>query len=357
MTNTSSRVSVEMIEIEPTQLDPEKARITEFSNIIDNLTGVEQLDYYIDFDSDRPIDDAIKRFVTYDDTKKPVLLFDPSLGDFDGYKGGVKFSPRTTRGGKKSNHGVFFGDLGLENDRVISVAVKPHEYNAKTSCLQDFYNNAAIKKMAIESLQPVGILLTNENIAYSLTVLDESLQTFDGIDWSDFYPNLVENPGMVEMWDQVARQAALLHSIGSIAHNDLATRNIACTTYGAVFFIDWEKSSVSATTPRDAEVRYSYSRADLSCLLESMCRPMHDNFKSGVGIFYNKPDDWWQGFRDIVFDQYCSDRLEYASQGSHHSQTLADVKDELMALKQSLKEDVVMYKKICDDIPLPAVGS
>ena len=119
----------------------------------------------------------------------------------------------------------------------------------------------------------------------------------------------------------------------------MAVRNIAQRPdNGGVFFIDWEKSRISAAQPRDAEVRYNNSFTDLKELIESMARPSEGQappgeLKVGIGLLRGSLEQQWAGWEQLVFNEYRALRLEYADEKS-----LRDVQDEMIELESSLRQ-------------------
>ncbi len=338
--------------------DIERGRVQEFEQIINNIAGSALVQTELDFKDRVPVKSAVDRFMTYEFTGKSELYIDSSLRHL-GEVAVAQFMPRVARAGKNSAHGVFFGDLVFENDNVLSVAVKPYmqvaargQKDAVNASLIDYFNGVAVNKLGLYSLQPAGCLLDASERAYTLTILDEVLTTLDSIDWSSFYPDLYGNPGMLQMWSQIARQVGMLHSAGAMSHGDLAGRNIAVTADSYAFLIDWEKSHISTVQPRDAEVRYEFSHPDLATLLESMCRPTNDDFKAGLGIFYGKEgtvEEWWNGFKQMFFDEYLSTRQEIV-ETTNDEKLIAEVTDELKVLSASLLNDMKMQHGICRQI-------
>ncbi len=334
--------------------DKEFDRVRSFSDSLERIDAIQLADFNLDLNQPEPAEQLITHYLNHERAGGAVLSLHPDFKPFTD-SSSVHFQARKARGGKHSAHGVFFGDLIFDNQVLLSAAVKPHWDNADRSCMKDYLNNESVGMLGLNSLQPLGFLLDKEGDAYSFTALEDSLTTLDTIDWSNFYPDINANPAMKEMWSQVARQMAYVHSIGSVMHGDLAARNIAIRAdSGGVSFIDWERAHISLQQPRDAEVRYAYSHIDVVSLLESMCIPPHADMKAGIGIFYDKSGDWWQGFSDLVYNEYRSLRLEYAEQGNHHQAVLAEVKDELQALDTSLKGDMEMMQMVCSDIPKPS---
>lgn len=332
--------------------DAEAERIGEFMMALLTVTDIKPILPDTNFDDVEPIYFAEKRFLAFDYSDQPTLYLNPDLGvEIQGPQD-LSFTPLVARGGKRSAHGVFFGRLRKGEDE-ISVAVKPHTANAFITGLDDYFKNHAISELGFYSLKPAGLLLASREKAYSMTVLEEGLTTLDSIDWSHYYPNAEENPGMQEMWRVISDQAAILHAMGNKTHGDMAARNIATNTDGLTFFIDWEHAQLSNNKTRDAETRYSRSYADLSVLLESMCLPPHADIggKAGIGMFYGKKCDWWKAFCEVFFDEYVAVRLTMAEDGNHHGQALRDVNEELKQLEIDLREDVRMMKDICDNIP------
>lgn len=327
--------------------DTELERVQRFEEMLGHLSSVRTLDFRLDLQRDNePVEAAVQRFLSYDYTGKPELFIADDQGDFSDVDVNF-FAPRIARGGKRSNHGVFFGDLRFDDETSLAVAVKPYTEAANLACLRDHGNNVAARALGFSSLKPIGFLLEGNERAYSMTKLDEDITTLDTIDWSQFYPNFTNNPGMIMIFSQIARRMALIHAEGNKNHGDLAGRNIAVTTDDQVFFIDWEKANISLKPPRDAEVRYSNSHADLSVLLESLCLPPHADFKAGLGVFFGKGGDWWEGFCELIFNEYIDLREVMADAGSHHKRVKADIKEELDQLTISLRKGMEMERDIC----------
>jgi len=320
----------------------EGERVRQFKDQIDRLDGTEIIDFNLNFDLDFPVDFAIKQFTLQENNSRYKLYLPPSLGQDDAIVD--NFYPRISRVGKRTGHGVFFGDISFTNGNKIGVAVKPHWTEPVTSCLRDYINNIGITQLGIETLQSSGFLLGYDNTpAYSMTLLEDDLTTLDSIDWRNFYPDVEKDQGMINIWKSVAQNLAYIHAIGSINHGDLDARNIAQTSAGNLFFIDWERANVSLQKPRDAEVRYGYSHPDLYAILKSMC----ESTKVGLGIYYKKPGDYWDSFHDLILDHYKNDRLEYAQSGTHHGTTLAEVAEEIEELEKTLKAEMTMLRQIC----------
>lgn len=342
----------------PVLMDHEKIRVEEFGRVLDCLVDIKPVSVDLDFEHDSPVETVVKNFKTLEHPtiKTPVLYLNAELLPRQAHTPVVTFQPFVARGGKQSKHGVFFGSLNLGENTSLEVAVKPHitavgsvqESDSTYSAVKDYANNKIIQELQFDGLQPVGFLLDSLNRAYSFTKLDESITTLDSIDWTGFYPDIHSNPVMHNYWRRISQQAAYLHSIGSSQHGDLAPRNIAVSSLDeAIFFIDWEDANINLSNPRDPEVAYSHSYADLSVILESMCRPPHASFKPGIGIFYNKDNSWWEGFKQIFLDEYCNFRIEFATKGNHSSSKINNVKEELVELQRTLEQDVKMYQEIC----------
>lgn len=329
-------------------MDLEQERIQELHDSVANIVAVKDLNIEMDPKDIDPVENAIKRFLTYEREPSTSLYLDPDISK--NFESIDSFIPLMARG-RRSAHGVFFGVIDNGKGKQIEVAVKPHRLSrTDESCLDDYFKNEAVRQFGFDTLTPVGMLL-DRNRAYSMTRLDESLTSFDTIDWSDFYDKYDENPGMYELWQHTGRILGTMHAMGSITHGDLAARNIAVTADGGVLFFDWEKAFVSLQPARDAEVRYGQTHDDLATLMESMARSPRDVFKGGIGLFKDEGKDWWQGFRELVFDEYVQYRLAVAETGNHHSAKLAEVESELEQLAISLQSDAAMLKKICTHNP------
>ncbi len=336
--------------------DPESQRIQEFMVTLGAVQQVRTLKLDIDFDDEAPILFSQKRFQTYEHDEELSLYLDPEMGS-DEELPLLGFSPRVSRA-RPTNHGLFFGDMHIGEENILPVAVKPHTGNATKTCLDEFFKTAAVRQQGVYTLKPAGFILgqTDSERAYSFTVLEEGLSTLDSIDWSPFYPHMSSHPGMQEMWRGISGQLADLHKNGDLSQGDMTPRNIATTPEGGLFFIDWELAHISKQGLADSMARFSHSYGDLVTLLEAMCRPPHIEDNPGIGIFYGKPGDWWQGFSDIFFDEYRHVRLELAKQGRRHKETEKTVKEELAALEIKLKADCRELQELCETIPPPAFG-
>lgn len=333
-------------EVRPSEIDAELRRVERFQNVLGRCSVLRNVGVELDFDERVPVKIATDQFFTYEYDGRAGLYLDSAFNEVCTNET-VLFSPRIARVGKNSAHGVFFGDIQFINGQTLPVAVKPHEVgDVHESAIRDHLNGKAIRSLGLYSLQPVGVMLTGSNEAYSLTVLEETLTTLDSVDWSEFYPMTDHNPGMIQIWSQVARQTGFLHSLGSMSHGDLAGRNIAVTADNYVFPIDWEMAHVSLVAPRDAEVRYEFSHPDLLKLVENFCRPPHDNFKAGLGIFFGKEGNWWQAFRDLVFDEYIDIRKAMVNENGDKV-AINEVNSELEVLDASLQQDMAMNYEIC----------
>lgn len=331
--------------------DRELQRVMEFSQVLGSVASFSSITLSYESESDKPVQDAIHRFETYESIGIPTMYLEKR---YEKLQGELSFDPRISRGGKRSFHGVFFGDLIIGDNEPIPLAVKPHiGDSALHTCIGEYVNNEVIRSMNFPNLSPVGFLVASRDRAYTFTIRDDLLTTLDSLDWSGFYPETENNPVMREMWDNIAQQVAILHQDGNRSHGDLAARNIAMTAEGGILIIDWEKARLNTQkgTTKDAEARYASSSLDLLTLVESITRPPHDEFKAGIGILYGKEVDWWQAFCDIFFDEYKATRLILAEQGPHHKRTETEVEEELEELENSLRLHIEMMQEVCSQIP------
>lgn len=341
--------------------DKELRRVQAFDRLIGEVTQISPNNVGLDVMTEHPTDEAIKRFNLYERSGATTLYLSGVVASslaIDGSQ--ISFEPRISSAGKSSRHGVFFGDLQIGRNQAIPVAVKPHEASSDSpapvaSCLKDFLNNDAVKEFGLHTPQAVGYIIGKEgDAAYSLSLLDESLSTLDGIDWSNFFPDTSKDPGMQEIWRELSQQVGILHSTGNASHGDLAPRNAATSADGGVFMIDWETANLSKLPPRDGNVTLLRSHSELSILQESMCRPTHVNYKKGIGLFYGKGGDWWEGFREIFYDEYCETRRMEASNAARPRQggmqRLKEVEAELDALTTMLESDMQRYKEECAEL-------
>ena len=70
--------------------------------------------------------------------------------------------------------------------------------------------------------------------------------------------------------------------------------------------------------------------------VETFVLSPNDRFKAGLGIFYGKQGNWWQGFRDIFLNEYIDTRLQFAETNNDQQ----DVKEEIEVLLASLQNDM-----------------
>lgn len=339
--------------------DLEHERVARFNALITQELPIHCITPEVNFSVSDPLHSAIREIRGLGIQRG--LLFDLATIRSITYEGSevpkaiVEFVPRVSRG-KKSAHGVFFGDIVFDNDRTLEVAVKPFtDENNEWGALYDQLSNYAVRKLGLYTLEPAGVLLDGNGehgTSYSMTVLEEGMTTFDSIDWTDFADAMEENPGMTELWSSLARTVAVLHASGQSNQGDLAGRNIATSDDGGAFLIDWEKARFSGNAPRDADTRYQFSSVDLTQLVESMCRTPDDPLMPGIGIFKLDKPDWWKQFCTIFYDDYLDTRKLLAEEGSHHKATVVDVNSELTALTDKLKSEMQKQRKVIENATL-----
>jgi|GEM_PF-846700 len=340
----------------------ELQRVRDFQEVISSISKIALQDISVPTlaqeNEPDPVDKAKKLFDSYGS----IGTFYLERKYFEYMPEGLanlSFAPLVSRGGKRSAHGVVFGDLYNGEKHSIPVAIKPHiSEKSQDSCLNEYFNNAMVQFLGFPNLESVGFICVGPNRAYSLTLRDDTLTTLDSMNWSDYYPfNYKESKESYysdkwEIWRQISQQTAILHNHGNRVHGDLAVRNIAITISGGVFLIDWERARLMQSEPRDAEVRYNNSYTDLSELMDSICLPLdYDarlqyDFKAGIGMFLGKDIEWWKGFQEVFFDEYRGVREELAQMGNHHSQTKHDVTEELEELEKSLRSNMEMLRGI-----------
>lgn len=328
--------------------DKEAQRIAEFQNLLP-LLAIAPLYAEIDLKSKDPASETGKRFVIENNFGMPTFFAVPEIAN-ELQEGLVSFEPLVSRG-KASRNGVFFGAFHFTDGSQLEVAVKPHPIGsedklgfreAEVACLKDYFTNVAAQKAKFEGLTPVGMILNEEGMPYSITLLDEALTTQDSTDWTEFYKEGHETAGMREMWGKVASVVALLHDTGDCVHGDLEARNIAANPDGHVFLIDWEFGQVTTAPSIDIEERFGKSLIDIKALMVSMARPSNlpYNQRPGIGLFTHNKGLWWDGFKDIFFDEYASWRLAMAGQGKHHTKKVRETEEELQQLEHFLQNEM-----------------
>ncbi|HLC91911.1 MAG TPA: hypothetical protein VJC09_02565 [Candidatus Saccharimonadales bacterium] len=352
---TDSEAQLMQSSFEMTGQKPLSERIDDFRATLGMLREVRpDHSIVINLDLPDPTDNAMNFFRQQEFIESPHtphrLYLNQSIGFIavNETLSEVSFAPRKHRAARFSSHGLFMADLHVETEKGdvldIPVAVKPHEDEAgeaNDTCLREYVNTLAVAQMGIHTLQPVGIINGMER-AYSLTRLEEDITTLDSIDWSNFYPNMEDNPGMLNIWSQVARQAAMLHSIGNNMHGDMAARNIATTIDDAVFFIDWEMANISKQKPHGSTTSWAFAHSDIDRLVASMCMPPDPKYGGGIGIFTSKDGDWNAAFEKIFFNEYSSYRMGFAEANQSESAT----KKELEDLAESSKLTMDYFRNI-----------
>jgi len=313
----------------------EAARIAQFQETLGRVGTTEVVHIEMDLQGNRAVEQGANQVKAAAYRAEPTFLVDPRYEDV--VAPGAQFVPYSTRLGKKSAHGVIFGDLAWEDGRSLPVAVKPHMADSRQSGAKDYAANIAVDRAGFHNLEAVGVIMSAQDheTAYSLTRLDSSITTLDSLPWRYLLDHPEEAGDLATVWGQVARQAALLHATGS-SHGDLAARNVAMAADGGVYPIDWETAKISQTVPEDPELKYNLSRPDMGELLESMVRPTRHPFKSGLGLFEGNE---WQGFRGAVFDEYVTTRLALAA-----PEDVRNVQDELTELAHSLQGHLKLIK-------------
>lgn len=331
------------------EVDPDAKRVAEFINVLGRISAATTCNPDFDFDRDElPVDAAERRFINNQLTGELTFF------GFETDELPISFEARVARGGKRSNHGVFFGDLNF-SDHSVAVAVKPHHDNASKTCFGDYFKGCAVRQLGTYTLKPFGFIIgeVGDNRAYSMTELEDGVSTLDSIDWSTYLPDDSLHPGMQELWRSTREQAAVLHAEGRISHGDMAARNIATTTEGSTFFIDWELACIKATKSNNVQARVEQSYIDLQKLLESMASPPNaKNITPGIGLLFNKEVDWWGAFDDIFFEGYRQARIMLAENSEQPKMVKKDVEIELDVLERNLRRDTEMMKEICKTIDL-----
>jgi len=311
--------------------NPELMRVEHFQQTLEMVEQTTVVETSMYLDTPTPIQDATRSFLQFDQKTTPALYLSRENEAFT-EAGRPTFVPRVSRSGKRSAHGVFFGDLLFEDGSAIPVAVKPHEVDApEQSCATDYFSNEAASELGLETLESVGMILAPGR-AYSMSRLVPTLDTLDSVDWETAAETQHTENDIMTVWDQVARQTAMLHAYGNVSHGDLAARNIAITPDSSgIFFIDWEKAEVSTLPPRDEEVSYAHSSTDMISLMESMALP-RTHFKGGIDVLKGY-EDKWQGFSELVFDEYVQTRIGFA----RTPRDVIQIRSELRELENTLK--------------------
>lgn len=321
------------------------ARIAEFQSTLPKV-AIASLPQEIDLSATSPAEEAARQFTAEHSLHIPALYVVPEIAT-DMCNSLVGFEPLVSNSNKTSRNGVFFGIFHFDDGSEVRVAVKPHESfedditsrrEAEKTCLKDYFTNVAAQEAKFDSLIPFGFLLDEDGSQYSLTVLDEDLKSFDGMEWSKFYTEGFETSGMETLWSKTASQVALLHSTGNSFHGDLYPRNVATDSDGHIILHDWEFGNLTTEAPNDIEDRFGKSWLDIKSLMIGMARPSYlpQNQNPGIGLFENCDGSWWEGFKEIFLDDYLDWRRTFAAQGKHHTQVVRETEEELVQLEHAL---------------------
>lgn len=317
-------------------------KVHEFQEAL-QTTHIELLDLKVDCTAFDPIKDAMERFnADHVPETESKFYVTPELGDYEN-ETVVGFRPYTSRSGNASYHGVFFGEMHFSDGSEMSVAVKPHDLGEQNfiedreSCTKDYFANIVAKKLGFESLQPVGMIIDKDGAQYSITKLDETLDSFDTMDWNSFFADDFKNEGMKELWYKTALFTAMLHETGDSYHGDLAARNVATNPEGHVFLIDWEKGGLTNEPPLDIDARFGHTLIDVQSLMVSMVRPSDLKHNPGLGMFQHSTNRW-EDFKEVFLYDYLEARLLHAAQGNHHMKSFRETQDELTQLEYTLEQ-------------------
>lgn len=319
----------------------ERDRVIAFQETLAQVGSSRVVELQFDFKGEGDaVQSAASQVIAEAYTDDPALLVQPKFKELTAANTQIDFMPYRTRAGKRSAHGVFFGELVYgdeENPQRLPVAVKPHAADAQRSAAKDYAANLGVQELGMHNLESVGVIMSSdkERTAYSISVLEPEITTLDSVNWDYIRSNPKLAMQIAPTWSQVARSAALIHATGSM-HGDFAARNIAWHADGGVFPIDWEQAKLSQRTPRDAEARYELSRTDMVLLFESVVlplKPKNGGLRAGVDLFKGESDKW-AAFDETIFKEYAQTRLAFVEGDARQT---AEVKDELAELANSLK--------------------
>lgn len=328
-------------------VETEQDRVVAFQETLDTVGDARVLHLKLDLYQDDPVRDVSQQVKAEGYKSEPSLLVNPKYEELT--KGAVSFAPYRTRGGKRSMHGVFFGELRYgegDDEKTVPVAVKPHTTDSRDSAARDYATNVIVDEIGLHNLESIGVIMSSdaEKTTYSMSLLNPEITTLDSVNWEYMKKHPATAQQVPIIWNQVARRAAMLHSLGSVKHGDLAARNIALHADGDVFPIDWELASLSLKQPLDAEARYNLSRADLGLLLESVVMPLKapaGSLRSGIDLFKGSTDVW-ADFKSTIYDEYVQTRLGFVKDKPAQ---LAEVRDELEELTHSLQAHLQLITK------------
>lgn len=327
-------------------LDSTQVRAMEFAHVVGQLTAIKVMD--TDFAPfEEPSHWALNRFMSFEAESNVLYLPKQVINASQKLEpGDLKYTGLRTTSSKKSQHSLFFADLS-GRDFSLRLAVKPHEDgDGWRPAVHEQIMTKAFIDIGLRALQPMGVVLFEgdeqvERKSYSLTALHEGLTTFDSMEWRGYYSQRAKHPGMTRLWRQAATVTADIHASGRIAHGDLWARNLATSPVSPVMSIDQELASISENPPRDAEIRYGYSFADLTAVMRSIVLPKYfSGLPREVGL--NMVDDnarieWFKVFEEVFFKYYRGNRKRLKD-NEPSSASRRDIDDELGQLTVDLKK-------------------
>lgn len=306
---------------------------------LQNLTDLKpfQTDYTPD---DEPVEWALRRFDAFEANANTLYLSENFLRLAGASLDSVAFRPRTASAARKSRHGVFFGDLqvGL---KCMGVAVKPFEDDIswQPAVREQIITNAFAQK-GLRTLKPLGVVLVEDDEenrrAYGLTRLENSMTTFQAMNWDGFYPGTRDKREHRRMWRDIAIEAAKMHNSGRMSHGDFWPRNFATTPTVMGMIIDHETGIISPEAPRDAETRFSYSSVDILAALRGVLLPQRvpNSDMHGLGMVRGQNYNYAQAFREIFFNYYLDARIDLSAHVAGRERS--DVNEEIDQLDKTI---------------------
>lgn len=331
-----------------TPIHQEAVKVQEFASLLSSIEVVP-MEFEVDVSSQNPSVDVMREVQVSSDFKTPKFFVIPELFESVS-KRLVGFEPVVASGVQGSRHGVFFGDLVFDDWSEIAVAVKPYvsptdEVNekrkAESECLNDFFTTTAARESGFESIVPLGFILDADGTPYSITLLDEGIDTLDTFDWTNFFDEDFDSQNMRNILTKLAFHAAILHEHGDSFHGDLAPRNAAYTMEGNVFLIDWEYGKVTSHSSGDPEEHFGRTFTDLKSMMLAMMDPTDLKHNPGIGLFESAKGPWWDAFQETFFLDYAECRRMLATQGSHHQKKLQQTSQEITMLEHMLQETMI----------------
>ncbi len=174
-----------------------------------------------------------------------------------------------------SRRQAFFGELTLDfgsNDITFPVACK-HFYGSSEEALHEYLASEYINNLDfIRTFEPIGLWFDQNSTAFLLTRFEESVVSFDNVDW-----NRSPDDSVREHFDILGALERAAHSSARYAANDMAHRDFLVKNVGydkttkAIRAIDLEQMRIIQSPEEpDLENMFEFMKGDMMAFMASI---------------------------------------------------------------------------------------